>query len=133
VSDTPPKPHPLRLIFTATASASVREAADWLLSFSPQAAQRFATILPEELSQLCQRWGEGYRPLLDDEASLFFSRPVFQHRFRTSQTRRTNTGVWRIFYDVSDTDQDGQPDTLRVLTVRHAASRPLSIESDEGE
>lgn len=34
-------------------------------------------------------------------------------------------------YDVLDTDNDGKPDTLRVLVVRHAGMQPLWQEGTE--
>ena len=32
---------------------------------------------------------------------------------------------WRIYYDLADLDRNGQADTLRVLSIHHAAARPL--------
>jgi hypothetical protein len=69
----------------------------------------------------------------DEAASLYFSRPVFQELVSTTKKRqrRSNSATWRVFYDVADTDGDGQPDTLRILAIRHSAARPLSVEEPE--
>jgi hypothetical protein len=108
------------------------DAGAYLTGISTEVAHRFATTLPVELAALAARWGEGFRPLPDEAATLVYSRPVFQHLMRTGQQRRrrSSAGVWQILYDVLDADGDGAPETLRVLLVRHSAARPLSIEED---
>lgn len=124
---------PLRRETTADAQQQIRETSAWLLNLSAEAAERFNNRLEDELDWLAERVSEGLRPLPDEPATLFYSRPVFQHVFRTGQQRRrrTTSGTWRIYYELRDTDGDGEPDTLHVLSVRHAAVRPLSIEDDE--
>lgn len=67
----------------------------------------------------------------DEAATLFYSRPVFQVILRTGAVRRrSSSGAWRIYYEFRDTDNDGEPDAVRVLAVRHAAARPVSLEEE---
>jgi plasmid stabilization system protein ParE len=116
---------------TTTGRDSSNEAFHWLANFSPDAAIRFGQRLKVELDELCRRWGEGFRPTADEAATLYYSRPVFQHVFATGRRqRRDNAGTWRVYYDILDADGDGAPDTLRFLAVRYAAARPLSLEEE---
>lgn len=121
----------LRLLVTDTAQERFDDAITWLDSFSPQSARRFVERLEVEITLLCQQVAvdiERKAPLHPDElASIYYSRPVFLYLLRTSKTRtrRSNAGTWRIYYDLTDLNRDGQADTLRVLSVHHAAARPL--------
>jgi hypothetical protein len=127
------KPVPFSLTFSAEANQSIADAGDWLSGISASAAHRFAVVLPAELADLCARWGQGFHPLPDEAATLFFSHPVFvlTVRMRQQRRRRSSAGVWHVLYDVMDVDGDGVPDTLRILTVRHGAARPLSVEDND--
>lgn len=100
---------------------------------SEDAAQRFADALTDSLNGLCQKWADGFRPVSDEGASLYFSRPVFQELVSSTKKRqrRSNSSTWRVLYDVMDADGDGQPDTQRILAIRHSAARPLSVEDPE--
>ena len=110
----------------APVSHEIVEVMEALHARSPEISQRFATTLYAETAALCQRLGEGFRPLPDETASLYFSRPIFQLLIRTSAPkRRTHQGVWRVFYELRDRDGDGSPDLVRVLTIRSAAAPPL--------
>ena len=110
------------------AVAEIDEAMNWLRSQpqGEQGAQIFAQRLREEIVLLTARIAEGYRPLLDEAASLSYSRPLYQMRFRTGKVRqaRSSSGVWRVFYGLADTNGDGLPDELHVVSVTHAAAHP---------
>ena len=63
----------------------------------------------------------------NEAASLHYSRPIFSHRFQTGKTKakRSSSGVWYVYFGLADTDGDGHPDTLSVVTISHAARPPL--------
>jgi plasmid stabilization system protein ParE len=135
---------PLTLAVTRRAQERLREATDWLFGLSEDAADRFNAAIQSELPTLCQSVAEqiatGRPPIPDEAASLAFSRPVHMHLITTSKRRRRSaSGAWRIYFDLQDANGDGTPDTLRVLTIRHAAARPIwdvdaaASGGDEGE
>lgn len=120
-----PDAPPPRLDWTRSAS-ELDDAPDWLRS-RPQgelAAQVFSMKLREEMTVLAARIAEGYRPLIDEAASIAYARPMHQHRFRTSKRRRArdSSGVWRVFYSLADLNNDGVPDELHVISIIHAAA-----------
>jgi plasmid stabilization system protein ParE len=126
-----PPVKPLTLVISQRARERVREATEWLFSLSEEAAERFDAAVQAEMPALCHSVAEqiagGIRLIPDEDASLAFSRPVYLHLFTTAKKRRRRSpsGTWRVYFDLRDADGDGTPDTLRVLTVRHAAARPL--------
>jgi plasmid stabilization system protein ParE len=122
---------PLRLQITDTAEERINDSITWLESYSEESAQRFVEALEDALQSLCQQVAHDIArkvPLHTDElASIYYSRPVFMYLVQTGKTRkrRSSAGLWRLYYDITDRDQDGQPDTLRFLSIHHAAARPL--------
>jgi hypothetical protein len=136
---TPPtSPLPIRFQFTDRANMEVIDAAQWLGGLSPSASIRFSVILDAALPALCvevgQRLAAGQRPNeFDADASLVFAMPVYQKLVTTTKARRRRnpSGTWRLFYTLVDSDGDGSPDTLLILSVRHAAARPLSLGDEE--
>lgn len=121
---------PFKLAFTPRGNEDLKAAGIWLQNISEDAAQRFANAITDSLNNLCQNWADGFHPVNDEAASLYFARPVFQELVSATKKRqrRSNASTWRILYDVADADRDGLPDTLRVLAIRHSAARPLSVE-----
>lgn len=114
------------------AETQVQVAMSWLETVSEEAPQRFYTAFVSSLSDLCLSLDEGLRPQLNEAATLYHSRPVFELLVYTGKRiRRSNSGVWRVFYDIVDKNNDGMPDTVRIVMVRHAAAKPLSIEEDD--
>jgi hypothetical protein len=123
---------PLALMVPAEAQTRIEDAATWLASLSDDAVDRFRAALEVETTALCQSVAEqiaaGSRLIPDEQASLAYSRPVYLSLFTTTKTkrrRRSASGTWRVYYDLMDLDGDGVADTLRLLTVRHAAARPI--------
>jgi hypothetical protein len=52
---------------------------------------------------------------------------VYQCPFQTGAARRgrrDSAGRWNVYYTLADRDGDGRIDTVQIVTVRHAASRP---------
>jgi plasmid stabilization system protein ParE len=123
---------PLALSYTAKAESHWLSLVEWLREQSDDAAKRFADRLDSTVDDLRRVYaaqiaaGETPSPIPDEGASLQFSRPVYQERFRTSKTRRrrSSAGEYRIFYILLDENKDGKIDTLRVYAIRHAAARP---------
>ena len=114
------------------------------MTFAPDVAIRFSERVEEVLPALCQEAAERIQGIglrftpafQDEEGSLYFARPVYSLLVTTGKqrTKRSATGTWRFLYDLADTDGDNQPDTLRLLSIRHAGSRPLALdESDDQE
>ncbi|WP_395090787.1 hypothetical protein [Armatimonas sp.] len=121
----------LRLLVTDTAEERINDAVTWLQGYSEESAQRFVEAMEDALQVLCRQVAADIQqkiPLQTDElASIYYSRPVFMHLLQTGKTRkrRSSAGLWRLYYDIVDQDRDGAPDTLRFLSVYHAAARPL--------
>ena len=130
----------LQVRITEEAQQQVLQAREWLGSLSPENEQRFCEVLEQELLQLQAQIGqmldEGAFPQYHEEASLAFSRRVHQHRFQTGKRRqkRSSRGVWNLFYLLLDLDGDRVFDTIRIISVRHAAAAPLwDVEQKEIE
>nr|WP_309696632.1 hypothetical protein [Armatimonas sp.] len=130
----------LQVRITEEAQQQVLHAREWLGNLSPEYEERFCKVLEQELLQLTERVGqmleEGAFPQYHEEASLAFSRRVHQYRFRTGKRRqkRSSSGIWNLFYMLLDLDGDRVFDTIRIISVRHAASAPLwDTEQTEGE
>jgi plasmid stabilization system protein ParE len=130
----------LHLSFTTQGREEITEIGRWLAENFEGAAQRFSETIDTVLPALCQDVAEqiatGGRPatLPDERGSLFFSRPVSEYIFTTQKkrNRRSTSGIYRVFYELLDADKDGQVDTLRVLSVRHAGAKPLwDVDSTE--
>jgi hypothetical protein len=120
---------PLRLEIAPQAAQDILRARHWQKSISPATEQRFTVRLTVLLRNLCSELSEkittGRPPQIDEKASLGLIRPAFEERFYTSAkkpARRSNAGVWRVFYALLDADGDNQPETLLVLRVFHAAA-----------
>lgn len=127
---------PLSFETTPDSERQVREIDAFLAAISLEARDRFVASFAETVERLCEELPERIErrvPLIVDEAaSLHFSRPVYRERFETTaqRSRRSASGVWFLYYLLIDGDGDGQPETLRVVAVRHAAARPFSVEDD---
>ncbi|MCX6365546.1 MAG: hypothetical protein NTX57_02415 [Armatimonadetes bacterium] len=106
---------------------SLSQAQTWLKSISTEAFQRFTTVIGRELMALCKYCAVNPPTQYNEAASLHYSRPTFSHRFQTgkTKTKRSSSGVWYIYFGLEDTDKDGRPDTLSVVTISHAARPPL--------
>ena len=130
-------PKPLALLVTDEARRQIRSARGWLKGFGSGVDQRFTAALERELTGLCQSVAQQiadkkpFHP--DEQASLAYSRAIYRHRFQTGKTRRrrSSSGVWFVLYELRDQDADGIADTLQLLGVHHAASRPLWEEEQE--
>lgn len=133
-----PSAQPLALDITAEASLEVLKARDWLKTIASEVSQRFASALNQEIRKLRKECAINPPTQYNEAASLHYSRPVFGHRFQTgrTKTKRSSSGVWYIYFGLEDTDRDGRPDTLSVVTIVHAARPPLweePREEDEDE
>ena len=122
-----PSATPLILDFTREGNLSLSQAQTWLKSLSTEAFQRFTTVIGRELTVLCKECAVNPPTQYNEAASLHYSRPIFSHRFQTgkTKTKRSSSGVWYIYFGLEDTDRDGRPDTLSVVTISHAARPPL--------
>lgn len=116
---------PLVQIISPEANTAILKAGIWLRGISTQAAQKFATKLNQELRKLCKDNAVNPATQIHDGASVYYSRPVFAHLFYTGKApqKRSPSGAWYILYELADTNGDGRPDELRVVTVLHAASQ----------
>ena len=130
---------PLYLELAPQARQDIDDAILWLKALDSTAATRFTDALTEALATLAVRLQEQleeHAPLpIDEDASLALSRPILKHLFFTGKTRqrRSSAGVWRLYFDLRDNDQDGKPDTLRVVTIRHGAAAPLWNPRDQDQ
>ena len=98
--------------FTEVAEMEVQDTLLWLLGRSPNQAGKWQEGFEKAVSSLAEF---PTRCLLAPEADLF-SVPVRQLLY----------GQYRILFTLVDTDDDGEPDTVRSLHVRHATRRRLS-------
>ena len=128
---------PLDLDFTPEGRLTIQESRDWLKTITPQAAQRFAMVLNQELHKLTKACAVNPPTQPHEQASLYYARPVFCQRFKTGKAtvKRSASGVWYVYYDLTDTNRDGRPELLRALLILHAASQaPWEKNTeDEGE
>ena len=126
---------PLALDFTPEGRLTIQEARDWLMTVSAQAALRFATVLNQELRKLSKACAVNPPTQPHEQASLYYAHPVFCQRFRTGKTavKRSASGVWYVYYDLTDTDRDGRPELLRALLVLHAARQAPWEETVENQ
>lgn len=114
------------LAFSPNARVTIADAYEWLTGFSEEAAARFTVKVPELLEELCEDLASGTPPRFDADGSIYFSRRAFLFLLRTSKGRaRSASGAYRVYYELLDADADGEPDTVHVLGVYHAGSRPL--------
>lgn len=124
---------PLRADFTENGSIDFDSALDWLAERDMDTAGRFNTLFGQTVTDLCRSLvseiAQGGRPfaLPNEGASFAFSRPVYKHRFELSKKRqrRSSSGVWFVFYFLTDNDKDGAVDTLNIAAIRHGAAASL--------
>ena len=104
-------------------------------------SMRFGKLLYQEIDQLCQRVPESIaanRQPFDtwnEEATLHSARPVFRTRFRTGKSRKRgdSSGLWYVYYTIEDKNRDSEPDTITIYAVRHGASEPFSLDTQDDE
>ncbi|WP_394792812.1 hypothetical protein [Armatimonas sp.] len=131
-----PSAPPLVLDFSPEGRSALGQAQTWLKSFSTDAFQRFTAKIGQELTALCKACAVNPPTQPHEQATIYYSRPVFSHRFRTGKTKqkRSSSGVWYVIFDLQDTNGDARPDLLRVVTIFHAASQaPWDTQGDESE
>ncbi len=125
---------------TDRAKAENKVTADWLRSLpfgGDEAARQFSLVLDRELPNLCadvaERLATGINlPRPDEAASIAFARPAFKHTFTTATKNRKRgqaTGVYFLYYALLS-NADGFVNELRVLSIRHSASEPLTAQFD---
>ena len=126
---------PLVQIISPEANVAILNAGKWLKGFSTEAAQRFATKLNQELRKLCKDNAVSPATQIHEGASVYYARPVFAYLFHTGKApqKRSPSGAWYIFYELTDTNEDGRPDEMRVVTVLHAASQKPWEEADDDD
>ncbi|MBB6052946.1 hypothetical protein [Armatimonas rosea] len=126
---------PLVLDFSPEGRAALRQAQTWLKGFSTEVLQRFTTTLSHELKALCKACAVNPPTQPHEQATIYYSRPVFAHRFQTgkTKTKRSSSGVWFVIFDLQDTNGDARPDLLRIVTIFHAASQAPWDEQGEEE
>jgi hypothetical protein len=126
---------PLDLDFTPEGRLTIQEARDWLTKISAPTAQRFATALNQELRKLTKACAVNPPTQPHEQASLYYARPVFCQRFKTGKAtiKRSASGVWYVYYDLTDTNRDGRPERLRTLLVLHAARQAPWEKTSEDE
>ena len=133
-----PSAPPLVLDFTPEARLTIRESQTWLKKISPEALSNFTAKLGQVLKALSKDCAVNPPTQPDENASIYYAHPVFCQRFRTGKTavKRSASGVWYVYYDLTDTDRDGRPELLRTLLVLHAARQApwekTSEDEDEG-
>ena len=109
---------PLRVTYTEPAEAEVAEAYEWLQGIGLDAAERWLGGLTKAVQEEADRQSAVSlrRPVAADSPE---GRPLSLLLYRTSGRR---SSAWHVGYELVDEDADGQPDTLRVVRVRHAAA-----------
>ncbi|WP_395138414.1 hypothetical protein [Armatimonas sp.] len=131
-----PSARPLALDISPEVAREILKARDWLLTVSRSVAQRFAMVLDQELKALCKACAVNPPTQPHEQATIYYSRPVFSHRFQTGKTKqkRSSSGVWYVIFDLQDTSSDTRPDLLRVITIFHAASQaPWDSQGEEDD
>jgi len=114
----------LRLLITEQAQSEAIQTQAWLAEFSPDAAERFASVLRETLERLCEEAADDpvnwFGDLTDRNGA-----PFHRHLMVTAKrrARRGNSGVWWLLFLLTDEDRDGKTDTLRLVGIIHAASQ----------
>ena len=132
---------PLRLRITEPAEDQLASALSYLTdNVGLDAAERLNTRLKVELPLLCEQIAREIATVgvpfhaPDEQASLYFARPVYRLKLETSKTRarRSSTGLWYVYYGLKDsTGQGTKPDTLSVVAIRHSGAPPLSVENTD--
>jgi plasmid stabilization system protein ParE len=105
-----------RIEFTDAADMEVQDTFLWLLGRSPEQADRWQAGLEQAVNSLTQF--PGRCPLAPESDA--FAVPVRQLLY----------GSYRVLFTLVDSDDDGAPDTVRILHVRHGARRLLSQETE---
>ncbi len=128
---------PLSLSASPEAETQIRSIRAYLGAIDDEIKNRFTMRLEEEAIALCarvaQEIAESGRPFdaPHEEASIYFSRMVYRLEVQTGKTRRrrSSVGRWHVFYVLQDNDSDGLADALYIVSVRHSAAVPFSVES----
>ena len=132
---------PFRLITDRDADFDIADALQFLIR-SPggeESAIRFSERYDEAVRDLCQAVADEiaetgrYFKRVDVAASAYKSRPTFRLDIQTSQkrARRSNSGLWYVYYTINDTDGDAKPDAITVTDVVHSGSEPYAINTGQ--
>lgn len=100
-----------RIEFTDVAEMEVQDTLLWLLGHSPEHADRWQQGLEKAISSLTELPA---RCPLAPEGDAF-----------VVEVRQLLYRSYRILFTLVDADEDGVPDTVRILHVRHGARRWL--------
>ena len=137
--DAPAEP----FLYTTTRHADFKIAdALRFLGSSPggtEAMERFSERFDEVMDFLCQSvaqeiadTGRYYRRV-DIPASAYHARPTYRLDLQTTKrrVRRSNSGLWHIYYTIADVDKDGAPETVIVISVEHSSAQPFAINTGQ--
>lgn len=140
VSDDAPV-NSFAFVTTRHADFRIAEALSFLGS-SPggiEAMERFNDQFEESMNQLCHAVAEEvaesgrYNKRVDIPASAYHARPTYRLDLQTTKkrTRRSGTGLWYVYYTIVDTDNDGKPDRINVVSVEHSSAQPYAINTGQ--
>ena len=114
---------PYLVIYTDVAEAEYDAIYTGFASRNFEAAERWSTRLREALAlRASEHANVAGRRYVPDDA----------HRYPGRDARFARVGAWRVLYDLIDDDDDGLPDTLRVIHFRPAAqNEPINEPANE--
>jgi plasmid stabilization system protein ParE len=97
--------------FTDVADMEVQNILLWIMGRSPEQAEPWQDGLENAVMSLTS---------LPKRCPLASEQDAFD-----VEVRQLLYGKYRLLFTLVDTDNDGEPDTVRILHVRHGAQRPL--------
>ena len=108
------------------------EAADRFLERVNEAFTEARTRVAEEIDS--NEFGTPNR-LPDESASKLYFQPIYRLEIQTAKRRRgTSTGLYFAYYALRHSVAGlSKPDTMRILSFRHSASRPIGEASEDDE
>ena len=126
---------PLALDISPEAASAALKARNWLKTISSEVSNRFVSVFNQELGKLCKACTVNPPTQPHEQGSVYYARPVFSHKFNTGKNtpKRSSSGVWYVIFDLKDTNEDGRPDELGVITVFHAASQAPWEEAEDDD
>ena len=122
---------PLHLQLTQEAYADLSRTIDFLDGMEQGLGEKFANVLRGEIKSLrtvlageiAESANGRTNRITDDEASAFYSRPIYRHPFTTSKPRRrSSSGRYYVYFALTGGLPSSKPDTLTVLRVLFAGS-----------